>query len=306
LVAQNLLNEKGHDVRMYNLGGPGHHPIGYYHTARRVILKLRPDLIIVNILQGDDLFQIAPKPVRRSQLLKGTETSTAKLGKLLKYPKKLYPFLSYILLGEGVFGNQDIEIGVTPEWQEQSRQIYESFTEVAKNRFHQIDAEIQEMFFNGQLNPKFVYDAIITPDRFLYYENIQARETQRAIAEASVYLGDIKEIAEKYDCEVIVSIVPYAPYISPSRSKNMQLMGYELNENLLTSQASVEAVFLAAESAGIECISAVGRFRAVKDDNLYYSFDCHFNKTGAMEYAMFIAESIENRFEDSGVKSDSL
>lgn len=302
-VAQNMLNEKGYNVRIYNLGGPGHEPAGYYYTARKSLPILKPDLIIVNILQGDDLFQIAPKRVMRSRLMKGSDDSTTKIEQLTTYFKKLYPFLSYALLGGGIFGSQDIEVGVTPKWHEQSRQIYNSFTLEAKDRFNQIDERIREMFVHGQLNPKFVFDAVIVPDRFLYHEDTNARQTQRAISQASAYLRDIKEIAQKYDCEVITSVVPYTPYISPSRSKNMQLMGYILNENLLTSNASVEAVLLAADDAGIDCISAVDRFRSLEEDNLYYSFDCHFNRTGAREYATFICESIESKIADSEINS---
>ncbi|TKJ42302.1 hypothetical protein CEE37_01080 [candidate division LCP-89 bacterium B3_LCP] len=300
-VAQNMLNEKGHNVRIYNLGGPGHHPMHYFYTAKRTLPHLKPDLVIVNILQGNDLYQIAPKRFMQSRLLKGDDRTASRLEQLTKYFKKLYPFVGYILLSEGIFGNQDIEVGITPQWQEQGRQIFDLFTIEAENRFYQIDERIQRMFFDGQLNPKFVYDAVLVPDRFLYHENTNARETQRAIDQASNYLRDIKGIAQEYDCEVIVSIVPYPPFISPTSSKNMQLMGYILNENLLTSQASVEAVLLAAENAGIECISAVDRFRSIEEDNLYYDFDCHLNEAGALEYATFIAESIEGRITDSEI-----
>ncbi len=48
----------GIDVDVANLGLPGGSPIDYANIAARAVPTLKPDLVLVGVLQGDDLSQL--------------------------------------------------------------------------------------------------------------------------------------------------------------------------------------------------------------------------------------------------------
>jgi hypothetical protein len=58
------LRGAGIDVDVANLGFPGGSPIDYANIAARAVPTLKPDLVLVGVLQGDDLSQLRP-PRRR-------------------------------------------------------------------------------------------------------------------------------------------------------------------------------------------------------------------------------------------------
>src|SRR5262249_33434095 len=53
----NALNESGQSVELLNLGQGGAYPRVYADIARRAVPMLKPDLVLVAILEGDDLQQ---------------------------------------------------------------------------------------------------------------------------------------------------------------------------------------------------------------------------------------------------------
>ena len=63
-VLEARLRAAGNDLEIANLGRPGSSPRGYAIVAEKAIPLLKPDLVIVAVLQGDDLRKW---PIRRSQ-----------------------------------------------------------------------------------------------------------------------------------------------------------------------------------------------------------------------------------------------
>src|ERR1035441_7805937 len=64
-VMERELRQGGLDIEVANLGMPGAGPREYAALAERAIPLLRPDLIVVGMLQADDLFQAAESPAER-------------------------------------------------------------------------------------------------------------------------------------------------------------------------------------------------------------------------------------------------
>src|SRR4051812_41303460 len=61
-VLESRLRSEGLNIEVANLGKPGASPVNYAELAEKSIPLLHPDLLIVAVLQGEDLAQIAFAP----------------------------------------------------------------------------------------------------------------------------------------------------------------------------------------------------------------------------------------------------
>src|ERR1022692_742632 len=64
-VMERELRQGGLEIEIANLGAPGAGPREYAALAERAIPLLKPDLIVVAVLQADDLFQAADSPAEQ-------------------------------------------------------------------------------------------------------------------------------------------------------------------------------------------------------------------------------------------------
>jgi lysophospholipase L1-like esterase len=301
-------------VRIFNLGRPGYGPGGYVEVARRAVPILDPDLVVVNILQGDDLFQLAPgraggalrdpsEGARSSPGLRPREyfrRSLRNLHGLMRrlqgYSRKFLPNLLVLFSGGGIYGNQALELDIASDWVKQGEAILQTLSSEQRGRFEMLDDTVKVMFTKGWLNPYLVRDGVSDPGRFFFYEDLKAPATQIAIRNLAAKLQEIKDTAKKYSCDLLVSLVPYTPYVSSTCQPAWKGMGYALDGRLLFSNSSEAAIQEAAQMAGLDFYSPLAEFReAAKERQLYYEYDGHFNPAGAELYAQFMAELLETR-----------
>jgi len=290
------LRAEGLGVRVFNLGKPGSSPLQYGQVVEVASRLLKPDLVVINILQGDDLFQLAPSRIE-GVVHQAPRGSTAyKWQRLRERFRQFLPNLHGMLFGGGIFGNPAIEADIASDWVKQARSIYQDLSPAQQERFAALDDTIRTMYFQGQLNPKLVLDGVITPGRFFYHENLDAPPTQAALRALQGQLRKIRETARQARSDLLVSLVPYTPYVSQASQRTWKGMGYELDDQLLQSHSSETAVREAAQAAGLDFYSPLEEFRqAAIGSSLYYEYDGHFNPAGAELYARYMTSLIQSR-----------
>jgi lysophospholipase L1-like esterase len=290
-LAEKMLWEKGLNVRIFNLSKPGADPIEYGDIAQRAIPVLKPHLVIVNILQGDDLFQT----IREVEVKPPTSTQNVlerQMERIRIYFKLLFPRLAALMYNESLFGNSTIDFVITPNWQKQSHEILENFKGEELVRFNHLSSDTRQKFLDGMLNPKMIFDAVKYPDRFLLHEDQDGFETNRSVKMMTDQLKTISKCAQDYSCKVIACMVPHPVYVSKSFQDNYMQMGYQVDSSLLVSKVSEALICRAAEQAGMKFYSPLDHFRSLEKETLYYPKDGHFNTEGAREYARFITKII--------------
>jgi hypothetical protein len=297
-LVENSLRAQGLDIRVYNLGKPGADPADYEDIARRAIPVLKPQLVIVNILQSDDLFQTIREP-QRAAVSAPHGLLVRTLAKIREYFKIFFPKLNGLLFHESPFGNSSLEVDITPNWKSQSEEILENFTPEQKVRYNSVEAAIQKMFLEGQLNPKMIYDAVKYPRKYLQYENINSMETKKVIEVLATRLKNISDLATRSKSKVVITLVPYPIFVGKIFQDSYSRFGFEVDASLLSSDNSEFAVRLAAESAGLPFYSPLALFRSLPDKNIYYPLDAHFNAAGAEEYSKFITKIISENLTDT-------
>jgi hypothetical protein len=160
-----------------NLGAPGASPTQYAETAERAIPLLRPDLVIVCVLQGNDFGQMwwetqtisdraamlgGARDFLRLARAKLQRTLGAVLGRLypnamrLVYDRAARSMASPASAAAAAPTRRDT-ISVGEAQSAEAQTVEASFNAEQRARFERLDPEVKALFRSGKLNPASVY-----------------------------------------------------------------------------------------------------------------------------------------------------
>jgi lysophospholipase L1-like esterase len=287
-VLEARLRAAGEDVEIANLGRPGSSPRGYAAVAEKAIPVLKPDFVIVAMLQGDDLGQLALPPGGDSQAeVRWTNNAGTEYPRLRRVMAPLFPHL--LALADAM---QEPEMYF--RWQRDARELLAHMSPVHKARFEKLDARVRQAFVDGELNPALVLLSISRPDYFLSTMNVDSPETRHLTDEMAHQLSRIETAARASGAAVVVVSVPYGIYVSRSSFQTRQQLGFEAVPEMLTTNAADEAVRRASAIAGLPFHQVTEAFRqASLQRDLFFELDGHFNAAGHARFAELLAPEIE-------------
>ena len=280
-VLERNLKSRGLSVEIANLGAPGASPINYADTAEKAIPLLKPDLVVVAVLQGEDLAQLKPKPV------KVAPTFSPLIIKALisRMVHRMYP--NTIALAHKVRTERVIikEQSVATEWEGEAAHVLAEFTPGEKKRYESLDPLTRDAFINGKLNPYLIQTAIKFPDLFLLTLRLNEPGVKVLINEMSKQFDRIKKVADQYGARVIIISVPFGIYFDRHTVETRQRHGFFVEKDMLVSDAPDQAIRLASEQIGLQFFKVTDRFRNEKHANFSFEQDGHFNASGNQFYA---------------------
>jgi lysophospholipase L1-like esterase len=282
------LQTAGYDVEIANLGRPGGSPRDYAAIAEKTIPLLKPDLVIVAVLQGDDLAQMTDPAQKDSvvQFPRLEDTVTA-YPRLRRVTASLYPHLLAMV-------DKILEPQLFSRWKKDAQRLLTDMTPTAKARFEKLDHGVQEAFLNGQLNPALINISIRRPDYFLSNMDVNSPNTQRLILEMADQLARIDNAARQNQAKTIVVSVPYGVYVSQNSFKTRQRLGFDVVPDMLTTSAGDEPIRRASEIAGISFYDVTNEFRqASLQRDLFFELDGHFNAAGHERFAALLMPTIQ-------------
>jgi hypothetical protein len=247
-----------------NLGCPGASADVYAEVAERGIPLLKPDLVLVCVLQGDDLKQLDQGGTL--ERLAGPRWALATVLARVMRPR---PSTASQVRDEWRRGAQMIEAHLAPE---------------ERARLDQLDPFVKRMFMAGDLSPHLLYDSLKHPDYVEFTLDSSRPEMQKASATMARCLQKIRRTADRYGAKVMVFSVPWA-YVSERAVAAKRRLGFAMKGNVLHSDAPDEAIRATCRAAGLEFHCFTDRFRdECKNRNLFFEFDGHFNAEG---YALY-------------------
>ena len=276
------LDKRNVPVEVFNLGWVGWGPTEYADIAETAIPILKPQLIVVAVLQAEDLFQVqAPRITIRS-------------------PSR---FLRWMLPNLWRFGLGIWSTTTSPDlqgtWQRQARRCTADLSQGELSRFEALDEEIKRLFQEGLLNPYLINLAIKVPDYFLRFTRLADSWTTDGIDRLSLELARIKAAGFAINAEVIVVAVPYGAYVHRRYLNSNRRLGFRMDSTMLSSTAPENAIGIAARRAGLEFIPVLADFRQYSDwrdhEALYYELDQHFTLEGNRLFASALLATLEGR-----------
>ncbi len=274
-VLERRLRSDGADVEIMNLGQGGQFPDSYAAIAEKAVPALKPDLIIVAVLQGDDLYQT----------LQAAEGAAARKS----FKQRIAPVLSLMYPNLVMLARlrRPDSIDINTNWRETAAAMSKNFSPEQRARFSRIDPEVKEMFAAGDLNPGLVDLAVKSPRLFLEMENLKSPRVAKGVARMARDFSEIKSLGARFHARTIIVSVPYRAYVCKPGLQQLARIGFDTDAALLSSRAADEAIRAAARAAGLEFHTVTAAFRTACDaePNLYYPFDGHFTPAGNRLFA---------------------
>jgi lysophospholipase L1-like esterase len=294
------LRAAGYDLEIANLGRPAGSPREYAAIAEKAIPLLKPDWVIVAVLQGDDLAQMADAPQADSVIQYNTpEDMVTAHPRLRRVTASLYPHL--LAMVDKIFEPQ-----VFYKWKKDAQRLLINMTPTVKARFEKLDPGVQEAFLNGQLNPALINISTTRPDYFLSTMDVTSPNTQHLVLEMANQLARIDNAARQSQAKAIVVSVPYGVYVSQNSFKTRQRLGFEVVPDMLTTSAGDEPIRRASEIAGLPFYDVTDEFRqASLQRNLFFELDGHFNAQGHERFAALLMPAIQKIILERDAKQET-
>lgn len=292
-ILERELRAQGLNVEIANLGSPGASPVEYSETATRAIPLLKPDMVLIAILQGDDLAQTlhqnrARKKIRNNSLFNAVgrigatlsaaliPNTTALLSNSTDKPPR---FKSRKLLLEDI-------------WKEQAAEMVHNLAGEKKARFAMMGETVKEMFLLGHLNPGIVSIALSDPNYFARTLQPDDPEVQSALQHLQGSLERIRNIDR--NVRIIVISVPLGSYTSQAVLNGRKDMGFVTRPGMLDTTVPDDLLQRICSQAQVSCISVTEPFRAqARISPLYYQYDGHFNARGHAVFAGLLARALQ-------------
>ena len=296
------LKDAGCNVETVNMGKPGSGPPDYADLAERAIPILRPDLVIVALLQGNDMAAAGPT---------GFEEVAETLG---DKARALYPnivrFLRDLRLERDIESRtQEVRPPEKTKAEDNRRwaantakEFLDGMTPEQRARFDAFDDEVKETYMNGLLNPYMIDLAMQNEHFYGITLNLDDPWLQECIKRTGGHLKRIKKVARDYGARVVVVSIPEGAYVNKHACEGIRRVGYAIPEGVLESDAPDEAIARASEEAGLPFLNATDTFKQRKNEpGLFFELDGHLTTEGHRLYAEAIAPQIERLItEDAG------
>jgi hypothetical protein len=263
------LSSNSSSTKVYNLGQPGAAPDDYLRTARSYVPALKPKIVLVSLLQGDDLAQLLVK--HRFQ-----DSSNFSVRSFLK--DHFYGVLSVI---RGV-SRSDQPISATEGWGELAREI------IDRKHLH-VPSDLEEWAISGNLNPGLLSSAAEFPRQLVApYEAVNVGALKKEIANI---LREISTMTQEGGGTVVLFSMPNSPYFQTRFRETFRRLGFEIPD--LDYCDMDRFVADVSHDLGIRYIEITKQLRQASNlDEVWYPFDGHPNATGTDLISKLVFEAL--------------
>jgi hypothetical protein len=298
-VLERNLQADGMGVEVLDLGESGAYPRTYADIAERAVPLLRPDLVIVAILQGDDLAQSLPTSLESlaemsDAALEATPRRRVRAG-VLSFFNLAYPNLN-TLVARRALNPVPVDVDINSQWRDQAQRLLDGLTPDQRERYGRIDREAEEMLLAGNLNPSLVALSLRHPEFYADTLHPEKPDVAVGIVEMGRQLARIKRVADGNGAQVLVTSVPFGTYSSQRQLGSRAALGFTVEPSMLGSDVPDMVIERAVDQAGLVFEPVTYSFRGQRDDTeLYFLWDGHFTAAGQEHYGTALAPLVKHK-----------
>jgi len=280
-VLSNKLNSRGFPISVYNLGRVGADPDDYLAIARNYIPVLKPRLVIISILQGDDPGQFierhrsAPPDVEPHP----RDSFKSRVQHLLPGLFRAANVLNVSLQN----WSAPHETLLTESWREEVARY------ISAEYLKRLPEDLAQTVQSGNLNPPLIDMAQRYPRHFVEaYDSPTIDYVERGMKEI---IGKIVTMTKAQGGSVILLSMPDAVYFNDATSKTYSDLGLELpapNECVMDSL--VEKL---ARSLDVGFMSLTNQLRRQRNiDDIWFKYDGHLTVKGNSTVANYLESHV--------------
>lgn len=278
-----LLSERYPNVEFLNLGQGGNHPGDYVRIAKKVIPLLRPDMVFVCVLEGNDLHQLmrlvefeeSGKSIVNSK--PKSETSQARFGRYLGliFPNftKRFP----------------AKVSIQTRWKNDAEKLLAELDESQLAKYRSFNETIRKDFENGMLNPSLIYESLLHPNMFRQAADTSDLLCKNGIVRLHDHLLELKFITESNGAKPLFINMPNRPYGFPDELEPLTKLGFNVSGcDTLNSELP-----MAITSDDLEVPLLNPKFPQTKT-HPFYRYDGHWNAEGNRIFAKELINKLDS------------
>ncbi len=294
------LRAKGLDVEILNLGQPGSSPPYYAQLAEEALPVLKPDLVLVGVLQSNDFETLDPKQdyddITYRREPRGRATMRAWFLNLIN--------LAYREQARQLADREQRSRGrwnlIQLRWKEDFQKYYasiDSYDEGARYSFLSLPTPIQDALRDGLLPPLMMYlcaDSLRMQRQRWWDLEVDSPDMQWRIDLVARSLARIGRAAELWGGRTAVLSLLLMENTDPFARKTLYRLFGVLERPGLDDTRSDTAIHRAARRAGLPSHDVTAGFReAARQEPLFYPLDTHLNARGNEVLANLLEPVIE-------------
>lgn len=291
---EEYLHTNGHtEVEVINCGSPGQFTTTYKKHLSELAPILKPDLILIGVLQLDDLAQL----YENNFFKKRPDNTTQKVAssKLLTIKNLIFEFVNaslgnylHVFRKNNIKPEKSKEIDIKKVWMQSTNELIKNFNSLQQLRFSTFEDTIQTLFKTGNLNSALLDVYINYPDRISIFNNPKNRITLLALDQLNEDIKEMKEICKKNNTKLIFLNLPMNDFVGHKviRTSSDILIPFWVANNKIDSM--YQSVALKNQ---IPYLELTNKFIQLKEREAYfYLFDGHPNKKGYKEIATSVGD----------------
>lgn len=284
---ENYFKEHGYTkVEVINCGQGGQFTSTYRQYMAKAVPLLKPDLVLVGVLQLDDLAQLFENKLVADS--KGDMNDLTYLSKSFL----MASFGNYLK----VFSLKDkTVVDIKAVWEDSNKSLLKNFKGLRKLRFTTLTDTVQTLFKTGNLNPGLLNYYIDFPDQVTIFNNPNHPATQYAIDKMSDDFEKMKETCKANDAKLIFINLPMNYFIGHKVERTPSDV---LNEYFMKNN-HIDSIYSAiAKSNQISYFELTQHFiNLTEKEKYFFKYDGHPNEHGYHEIAVEIGKYlIENQY----------
>jgi lysophospholipase L1-like esterase len=271
---EQLLRAQGLDVEILNLGKPAAGPDEYAHIAETALPLLKPDLVIMGVLAGDDLQQgpdlLSVKRMARTHF--PAITRWYQLRQRAQVP-------TFVPMANDATHARNAYIST-------GKQLLEEMDAEQRAEFDKLEPYVKEVFFEGRLNPWMINHSTSSPDYFMNTLDLPGLASN--IEDMADAFERVRNVADKTGAGLLALSIPEGFYVNDEAYRNVQRIGFHVVPEMHATTTPDDAVGAACTMADIPLVTVTGEFRRRADvPGLYLELDRHMTPKGNALLATF-------------------
>jgi len=295
------LRNLGYDIETVNMGKPGAGPPDYDEIAEAGLPYVRPDLVIVAMLQGDDVTASDRPESLPTRLAHDWLPNLFRVLNDRRKPPVLQPTAAAVPIDDA--RRQELKAQFRKFQAERARGELEKMSASQRARFELLDPEVKEAFTSGNLNPYLLSTCVSGPRLFMDLIGFGGTWMHKCIAMTARHLKHIKRASQACGASIMGLSVPLGVYTNHCAMANYRRIGYLIEDRLFTTDEPDEAIRQSCEAAQIPWFNVTQAFREHGDEpDLFYRLDGHFTPKGHALFADLITPIVVKHIESLGWK----
>jgi hypothetical protein len=271
-----LLQTEFPDWELLNLGKGGTHPGDHVQLARKVLPLLKPDLVVVGVLQGNDLHQlmriIAYERGERTPLFPEAGRQELRPTAMERVARRLFP---------NAMRRFAARADIRDRWLRESEMLRHAFSADEAMRYGQLPIGTRTAFEDGLLNPSLIFESLHFPDAYRASADTTSSLLRDATTRLRDYLLEMKVLCDAHSAELVTVSLPNRPYRCTDCLPHLLALGFDV-AGCDTLDADIPFIN-ATQQAGV--LGFIVPKDSIPGQQHYFSMDGHWNADGHILFA---------------------